>query len=360
MDTEGQQIKDEEISLKELILKLQQWWHFLLSKWVIVLIAGIIGGALGLAYATLKKPVYKAELSFALQDDKMTGGGLSGALGLASQFGLDLGGSGAGGEFSGDNLLQLIKSRSMIERALLTPVTIDSKNKTLAQLYIEFNKLHEKWEGKQGLENLNFLPGADALKFTLKQDSILGVFYRDLIKYNITVDKIDKKLSIISVNVNSTNELFSKYFTEVLTKVVSDFYVQTKTEKSAKNVAILSRQVDSVRRALNSALSGVASSIDAAPNANPSLQTLRVPSQRRQVDVQANTAILSELVKNLEIAKMSLLQSTPLISVIDRPILPLEKEKVGKLQGLLLGGGVAALLSVLLLSVKEFFKYLMN
>ncbi|MDB4926314.1 lipopolysaccharide biosynthesis protein [Mucilaginibacter sp.] len=358
VDLEENLNNSEEITLKELILKMQEWWRYLLSKWVIILVAGIIGGAIGLTYAYFKKPIYTAELSFALQDEK-SGGGLGSALGLASQFGIDLGGGGGGSEFSGDNLLQLMKSRTMVEKALLNPVVIEGKRETLAEYYIDCNKIREGWKGKPELENIHFLPDADRSKFTLKQDSILGAFHKTLITNNLTVDKVDKKLSIISLSVKSTNELFSKYFTEVLAKVVSDFYVQTKTEKSSKNVAILQRQTDSVRRALNGAISGVASSIDAAPNPNPALQTLHVPSQRRQVDVQANTAILGELVKNLEMAKMSLLQETPLIQVIDRPILPLEKERTGKLKGLIIGGAVAIFLTILAMSITKFFKAIM-
>ena len=86
--------------------------------------------------AWFKKPVYKAELSFALQDDKSSGGGFSSALGLASQFGIDLGGGRAGGEFSGNNLLELMKSRSMVEKTLLTTVNVKGKTETLADLYI--------------------------------------------------------------------------------------------------------------------------------------------------------------------------------------------------------------------------------
>jgi len=358
VDQEKDLKNSDEISLKELILKIQEWWKFLLSKWAIILIAGIVGGAIGLTYAFLKKPVYKAELSFALQDEK-SGGGLSSALGLASQFGIDLGGGGAGGEFSGDNLLALMKSRSIVEKALLTSVPVNGKIETLAEFYINFNKLREGWKGKAE-ENVYFLPGADRSKFTLTQDSVLGTLHKGLVGNNLTVDKADKKLSIISLTVISNNELFSKDFTEVLAKVVSDFYVQTKTQKSAKNVSILQRQVDSVRAALNLAILGVASSTDAAPNPNPSLQTLHVPSQRRQVDVVANTAILGELVKNLEIAKMSLLQETPLIQVIDRPILPLEKSKSGRLVGIVLGGFVAAMLVIMGILLKKIYKNILS
>lgn len=336
----------EEISIKDLILKIKSLWRYLLSKWIFIFIAGMIGGTIGLAYAWFQKPTYKAELSFALQEEK-SGGGLGGALGLASQFGIDLGGSGAGGEFSGDNLLVLMKSRSMVEKALLTTVSINNKSTTLAEFYIDFNKFREAWGKTES--GIKFLPGADRSKFTLKQDSLLGVFHKQLINNNLIVEKVDKKLNIILLKVTSRNEFFSKYFAEVLAKVVSDFYIQTKTGKGVKNVAILQRQTDSVRRALNAAISGVAASIDAAPNPNPLLQTLHVPSQRRQVDVQANSAILTQMATNLEIAKMSLLQETPLIQVIDRPILPLDKERLGNLKGIVFGGAIGVFITVIIL-----------
>jgi uncharacterized protein involved in exopolysaccharide biosynthesis len=359
MDEINQQtasVDADEVSIKSIIIKIRSWKSFLLSKWIIVLVATLIGATIGIGYAFLRKPIYKAELSFALQEAK-SGGSLSGALGLASQFGLDVG-SGGADQFSGDNLLQLMRSRSMVEQTLLTTVNVSGKAQTLAEFYINFNDLRAEFDDEENV--IHFLPNADRSRFTIKQDSLLGIFHREIIKTNLIVDKMDKKLSIISLQFKSTNQLFSKLFTEVLAKVVSDFYVQTKTKKEVKNIAILQHQTDSVRSALNRAISGVASSVDAAPNANPFMQTLRVPSQRRQVEVQANTAILSELVKNLEVSKMSLLQETPLIQVIDRPILPLEKDKVGKAKGLIVGGLLGAFLAILFLSFSRLYKSIMS
>jgi hypothetical protein len=344
-----------EISFKDIILKMQGWWAFILSKWVVIIIGALVGAALGLAYSFIKKPLYKAELSFALQDEK-SGGGLSGALGLASQFGIDLGGGSAGGEFSGDNLLQLMRSRTVVEKTLLTPVTIKGKTQTLAEVYIDFNGLRQKWADDPQLKTIYFLPGGDRSKFSVTQDSILGIFNKELIKNNLVVDKIDKKLSIIALQVNSKNELFSKYFAETWAKVVSDFYVQTKTKKGSQNVALMQRQTDSVRQILNSAISGVASSADSNPNANPLLQSLHVSSQKKQIDVQTNVAILNELVKNLEASKMSLLQETPLIQAIDKPILPLEVQKVDKIKATVIGGMATIFLMVVVLSLRRFFK----
>lgn len=348
-----------DITLKDFILKILEWKQFLVSKWIIILIAGIIGGGIGLLYALTRKDVYKAELSFVLQDDKSGGGGLSGALGLASQLGLDVGGGGLGSAFSGDNLIELMKSRLIIEKTFLTPVTINGKSQTLADFYISFNKIREGWKSNPALQNLHFVAGADPDKFSLQQDSVMSTLHQKVIANNISVNKKDK-VDIIAIDVVSSNELFSKYFTEVLAKVVSDFYIQTKTEKQVKNVLILQHQTDSVRNILNAAISDVALSSDNNPNPNPVLQILRVPSQRRQVDVQFNSGILSELVKNLEVAKMSKLQETPLIQVIDKPVLPLEKERLGKLKGILVGGIVASFLMICLLMIRRIFKNILN
>lgn len=119
---------------------------------------------------------------------------------------------------------------------------------------------------------------------------------------------------------------------------------------------ILQRQTDSIRAALNGAITGVAVANDNTFGLNPAMNVKRAPSSRRQVDVQANTAILTELVKQLEMAKVALRKDTPLIQVIDRPILPLKKEKFGKAKGILLGGFLAGFLSVLFLTVRRVFK----
>ena len=350
------EVQNDEISLKELIDKAKEWWHYLLSQWKIILLAGIIGACLGLAYSFIKKPIYTATLSFALEDEK-GGGGLGGALGLASSFGIDLGGGG-GSIFTGSNLTELFKSRAMVEQTLLSPVVVDGKTISLAEMYIQNNKWREKWKDKPKFKGIQFLPDTKRKYFTRVHDSILGVMYQDLSKTGLSVGQKDKKISIITIDVNSTNELFSKYFTEALVKEVSDFYVATKSKKARMNMDILERQTDSIRRELNGAITGVAVANDNTFGLNPAMNVRRAPSARRQVDVQANTAILTELVKQTELAKVTLRKETPLIQVIDQPILPLKKEKFGKAKGIVLGGVLAGFLIVIVLLVRRILKQL--
>jgi uncharacterized protein involved in exopolysaccharide biosynthesis len=116
---------------------------------------------------------------------------------------------------------------------------------------------------------------------------------------------------------------------------------------------ILRRQTDSIRGELNGAITGVAVANDNVFGLNPAMNVRRAPSARRQVDVQANTAILTELVKQTELAKVTLRKETPLIQVIDTPILPLEKEYVSKIKGIVLGGVIAGFLALLFLILKR-------
>jgi hypothetical protein len=349
-------IPNDEISLKELVEKVKEWFSYLLSQWKIILLAGIFGAALGLAYSFSKKPIYTATLSFALEDEK-SGGGLGGALGLASQFGLDLGGGG-GSIFTGSNLTELFKSRSMVEQTLLSPVTSNGKTISLAEMFIQNEGWRDKWKEKPKYKDIQFLPNVKRKYFTRVHDSILGVIYENLTKEGLAVAQKDKKVAIISIDMVSANELFAKYFCEALAKQVSDFYVTSKSKKARMNMDILKRQTDSIRRELNGAITGVAVANDNTFGLNPAMNVRRAPSARRQVDVQANTAILTELVKQTEMAKVTLRKETPLIQVIDRPILPLKKEKFGKAKGIVMGGFLAGFLVVIGLIFRRILKML--
>lgn len=343
----------DEISLKELIEKGKEWFSYLVSQWKIIVLAGFIGAILGLTYSFIKKPIYTATLSFALEDEK-SGGGLGGALGLASSFGFDLGGGG-GSIFSSSNLTELFKSRKMVEQTLLTPVLVGDKTISLAEMYIQNVKWRDKWKGKPKFENIQFLPNSNRKYFTRVHDSIFGKIYSDLSKNSLKVGQKDKKIDIISIDVSSSNELFSKFFCEALARQVGQFYVATKTKKARANMAILQKQTDSIRGELNGAITGVAVANDNTFNLNPALNVRRAPSARRQVDVQANTAILTELVKQTELAKVALRKETPLIQIIDRPILPLQKESFGKVKGIVMGGFLAVFFIVLGIVFRRFF-----
>lgn len=350
---------EEEISLKELILKIQEWIKYLLSKWYILLIAGIIGGALGLLYALNKKPTYTATTTFVLESGEK--GGLSQYAGMAAMVGIDLGGN-AGGLFQGDNILELYKSRTMLEKTLLSKTYPDS-NELLIERYIIFNELRDTWEEKPELLALDFKQDPTTLdQITLRlRDSLITDFTKAINENNLKVSKPDKMLSIIKVEFVSFDEVFSKSFNDALVHHVNEFYIQTKTSKSKKNIEILQHKADSVRAVMSGAIYTAANVLDATPNLNPTRQVQRTaPAQQAQFSAETNKAILSQLVQNLEASKMTLLQEQPLIQVVDQPVFPLKEDKVGKAKGIIIGGFLVGFLALGCLVFRRYYREIME
>lgn len=352
-ETANRHTEENEISLKELILKIQERGMYLWSRKRVIFLAGILGGLLGLAYAFIKKPVYTATTTFVLESgDK--GGGLGAYAGLASMVGIDLAGS-SGGIFQGDNILELYKSRVMIEKALLSPVNADGQKGLLIDRYIRYNRLREKWEKKEATRNIVFNPEPHRVK-----DSLMAEMVKDIHENILQVSKPDKKLSIIKVETRSKDEQFSRLFNERIVKVVNDFYVETKTKKSQENIAILQHQTDSVKAMMEGAIYRSVEVADATPNLNPTRQVLRAPALRSQANAEANKAVYAELVKNLELAKISARREAPLIQVIDEPCYPLKRDKTGKAKGMVIGGFLLSFLTVCYLILQSVFKHILS
>ena len=344
MTDQQQQIDNDEISLKELIQKIQEWIDYLKTQWKLIIGIAALGGIIGFMYASSQKPNYLATTTFVLEEDK---GGGSGALGLASSFGFDLGGGGGGGLFSSSNIIELMKSRLVIEKTLLNPVQVAGKEISLADYYIKINDLHYK---------VSFPANSDRTKYSLEQDSILYGISSGLTKNCLKIEQKDKKTSIISLTVKTEHEIFSKLFCEQLLKETSDFYIQTKSKKARINVELLQHQADSIRAELNGAIIGVAAATDNVFNLNSALNVRSSPSKIKQLDVQSNSAILTQVSAQLEMSKASLRKETPLIQLIDRPILPLEKVKLGRLKTMQLGGFIFGFLTILFLIFHRLYK----
>ena len=342
------EVKSDEVSLKEAILKIKFWARYLISKWFYIGIVAGLGAAYGLFTEYYKKPIYKGTISFVIENAG-SGAGSAGQLGgFASQFGLDMGS--AGETFSGANLQDLILSRNLIQKALLSPVTINGKTQSLADYYIDFKGFRKKWKGTL-LSDIHFPPGANSELFSKEQNSLMQNFHSELSKIALTVNM--KKTGLSTIEVSSENELFSKYFAEALLNVVGEFYITTKTKKSYENFMLLKTQVDSMKRILNSAVSNVAVSIDANPNPNRARSIIGASTQRKQIDVQANQAFYVQLIQNLESAKISLRKETPLVQLIDQPILPLEVSENNRKLAFILGGLIGGFIAMFFFIIRK-------
>ena len=352
--------RSEEVSLKYVFISLINWYHYLVSKWVSILIAILIGAMIAFAMVSMKAKLYVATTTFVLEEDNSSSS-LGGLGGLASMVGINVGGG--GNIFQGDNILQLYSSRSIIKKVLLTKVNYEGKDLLLIDQYIAFNKLRDQWAKDRKLDKVDFNFGnvKDGDLNTRLKDSIISAITEDINKNLLTVSKPDRKLSIIKAEVKAQDEFFAKTFNEKIVEIVSDFYIQTKTKKSLDNVNILQQKTDSVRRMINGAINKAAAVADATPNLNITRQMQRTaPVQRLTLSAESNKEILGELIKNLELSKISLRKETPLIQIIDSPIYPLNIQSPSRIKYIFVGSLLSGIIFIIALIIRMLIKNILT
>lgn len=299
----------------------------------LLLLVGCVGGLLGLGYSMIKHTKYNAEITFLVEENK-AGGGLLSSLG--SQIGIDVSSMAGGGNsvISGDNMLELLKSKNMMQECLLTPFQKDS-NYLLADRYVDVYHLRDKWasDEKVGVQ-VHF---TDPQIPSRLKDSLLSVIIKRIFKKEFGVAKPDKKLGFFKVSTSTNDELLSVYITERIIKIATDFYVNNKISRLKNNVVRLEHRTDSIGRLLNNRTYSAVNDMRLMLNLNPADVSAQGNAEISQRDKMVLSTVYAELIKNLEISKTALVQETPTIQITDKPILPLEKEELKWYEGLLFG-----------------------
>jgi len=311
------------VVLGDVIESIKRFLGYLRSQFLLIAVFGVLGLVLPLIYRAMQKPAYAASTTFILEEKSATGGGLAG---IASQVGLDLGSLGGGGSsvFSGDNILDIIKSRIIIEKVLLTPI-LSNSGKTLADLYLDFTGLGELLPVPVSFA----IPAASASVIapahSVYQDSVLYVMYDQIAKKMVSVDRLNKKGTIFKIVTVSQNQVFSKNFAERLLKETTTYYVNVKTSNAAANVKRLQARGDSLLRVLNAKSYATASFQILDPNV--AFKSMSVPAEVSSRDKSIVFSIYAEVTKNLEMSRIALVSQTPVIQLLDVPKYPLMDDR---------------------------------
>ena len=342
------------------------------ANFKLVLIVVLIGAALGLAYSIFKPVRYNAEITFSVEDSKSIGGGLLSSLG--GSIGMDIGSlAGSGnGVLSGDNVLSLLKSKSMMAECLKSPYPLanntsstktnaaaDSNNKsaianyTIADRYADVYGLREKWAGNEKIGRAIYFGQPD--QNVRLQDSLLKLIIKRIEEKELSVVKPDKKLSFFNIAINTKDELMSLMITKGIIKIATDFYVDAKVGRLKNNIERLEKRTDSISSLLNQQTYSATEDARLLLNVNPADINAPVYSEISQRDKMVLTTIYAELMKNLEVSKAALIQETPTVQIVDQTGFPLERIETEWYEGILLGAllSLLAITSVLLFREKD-------
>lgn len=312
-----------------LIGHLQANWKIL----VLFSLTGLIGGVI---YAISAKKLYQADLLFIL-DEK--GGSTSSIGGLASQFGFDFS-KGDNNTFNADNIIELAKSREIIQRALFTEISGRNGKKLLIHQFIEYNQMQEAWASSSNPELVSLTFSKKPFdQFSFTEDSILHQIING-VRANIKISRTEKKSSLIKVQYTSDDQEFAKYFSEALVNNLSAYYIDSKTKKARANINLIENRLDSVKHALEIEMTDAAYNQDV--NQNSTRMIVKLPLARKQLNIQILNNMYTELIKNLESTKMTLMREEPLIQIVDFPRFPLAYKKPGIFLSSIIGAIVMA------------------
>lgn len=354
-EAEKEHIAEQGISLKEVLLRVGGLIRYLFGNWMPIVIGSLVIAGLNITYDLITDKKYTAITTFVVDSDNK-GGSVSS---LASVVGLNIKDLNPENElFSPENILELYRSYRMLKKTFLTEMVIEGENRRLITRFAEENEMLERWRTKEHLADFTFEIPEDQM--TQTHDSLIMVVLEKFRKNQLNAEKLSRKLSILKVTIVDEDQLFAKYFNEELVKNVNQFYLETKTKKTREDLMILEKQADSVKKRLDAALVMYEVASKKTPNPNPLRSTAFTDSRKLQIDLEIAAGVYEEVLKQLALARIQHQKNTPLIQILDHPVLPLEDDKSRFLVLLIKSGILGGFLMVVFYVGRRMYSSIMN
>jgi hypothetical protein len=343
----------DELTLKELVLALREYFAYFLRKWYWIVLGGLSLGALFFLNAYTAPVNYAAPLTFMLNDDKgpsLGAGAILGSLGLG-------GGEGGGGKAG--KLLELGKSRKVLGKILFDSALIDGKTQLVADHIIDIYNYHEAWEESDSLRGFRFGAGMPA-----NNDVSGNMAFKAL--YNKLIDEEDGLVTInanelsglFELRANSLNPELSVVLVNQIFDELSAYFVATSISGQQETLTQLSYREDSVKTALGLAEARLARFEDRSSGILMRQETVKGQEFRRQVLILGT--MYGEIVKNKATAAFLLANEKPAFNLIDGPLEPLYSDQESWIKALVIGGLLGGILIVLGLFFVKLFRDALN
>jgi uncharacterized protein involved in exopolysaccharide biosynthesis len=320
---------DDEITLKDIILKIQEWWAIVWPQRTIIIALSLTIGLLAALYTKfIAKPTYTASYQLFFQEES---GGLSNAMRLASSFGL--GGMSGGSVTSSTTVQEYLTSRINIANAM----TAELENGRLIDRYYAYS-MGEDEEFTQEF-TANF--GVNQ-RYT---DSVLTHVAQKL-KKNVLSVSFDKKSLILGLSVVTNYERFTYDLANQIVENTEAQFKNWKKEKGLDAVNAFQKKVDSLELAIDATLRRLGEYQD---HNNSLISAVdKMEQLRLTIDMEALKVAYGEYIKGLEMSKAELINLEGPFKYFDTPVFPLQKDKGSAAKAGIFGSVIAAFLLVAL------------
>ncbi len=311
------ELQQDQFSFKRLILKCLLVIPYIRENKKVLSVGAFIGLLVGGGYEYYKVQDvnFKTEIVFVVDGD--SGGNAGGLLELANSFGIG-GGMGSNASlFSGENFKELLKTKSIFRKALLTKVRYGKKEGIFANIFLDKSRIGEfEWKNRpEDFYNHRFKT-TDINKLSAQDRNILDALY-DFLKGQTVIINDNPKSTFQTLTVETRVDTLSFIWAKLYLKTVTNFYIDTKTKKSQELLVLMDKRVDSLRSALYFTQGKLANYND--QNQQIIFQRARIIAERLQLNSQQLQGMYLESVRNYDNLKFSLAKETPLFTIISEP-----------------------------------------
>jgi len=346
---EQNNIQDDEITLKELILKIKEFVIELLRKWYIILLLTIPAVAY-FYYKHINHDVtYTAETKFIIEGQ--SGGGVSN---LLSQFGLR--GGGGGSKTNPYKVMEVAKSKLTVRDLLFK----QDEGDFIANHILRDYQLIELWSKKKPeFKDFKFTSG-DYENFTTLQNKVLLALIGKVIgskteKNPILGFSYDEDSGIFKYNITTKNEDLTLQIIDESYKYIVSFFETDLLLSQGKSTQILKSKADSIKTLIDRKIYQVARISDQSQGLQ--LQTPNSGKMILEGELLALKTAYGEILKSYEISDVGMQDTKPLFIKLDEPIPPLEPLKssllISLIKGILLGGLLGASIVIFMKIIRD-------
>lgn len=339
-------LEEDVITLKDLILKLQEFYREVWQHWKLIVIIAI-PIVLFMVYRSISEPpIYSAKLTFMVNEDE-GGGGISGLSSILGSFGF---GGRSGGKYNLERILELSLSQNIIQQAIFEKVNIDGEEDYLANHIVKVYNFHDRWKDNENYPELaTFLFTQDSVplfgtveRIVLK--SVYGKIVGSAKVVGIFTRSVSEDSGIMSMKVSSENEMLSIELVKAIFDKLSKFYVNKTTERNATTYKVVKHKADSILNLLVAAEARLARFKD--QNRGLYLMEAQLEQQQLERKVTQYSIMYGEALKNQETSDFVLKNQTPFVQEIDVPFAPIQPVKGSLLMALIKGGFLGGFLAV--------------
>ena len=329
--------QDDEITLKELLLKLGEFakelWR---SKMLLVVMALVCIG--GLVLKGKMTPVtYSASMSFLVEgnDGSQTK--------IMSPFGpLEF------GSVENNKITELARSSRIIHKVLLTKKVLDDEYDYIANHLIDIYKFQETWAKEPMIAEFKYLHlgeyyfVTDSLEIygpkdfrALDEIQVLLAGNKLISKKGMMAMIYDDETDIFRLDVKTINEPLSLILIEAIFNELKLFYTEETVGRTTAAFELVSAQADSLQVELDDKEMALAGFQDRKRGFTSSIPDLRRAKLQREVTEL--TVDYNESARSRKSLELLLMQETPEFQIIDQTFIPIE-EKPSMVKDVLLGG----------------------